>query len=523
MNIVIPYCASDKDQVARLLPWIEELGALRGHRLFLMPAQGVKADFAIPHRTTILEDSYGIVSDWGRTNMPVRSAAGPNSMIRQIAWHFYLHKLGFWFFHEPDAIPLTADAYDKLEEEYRRERKFYMGAFVPGMEGEYPDHMTGVAIYPQDTISCKTMMLPTMANVQNHTGQVELAFDVAAAEEIFAIGCHRTKLIQHVFRGPAFRTREDLKRIDPEAVIWHTDKDGGLIDLLRVTKRGVARAERASTDRPDAGSSPAIPAATSDTPTNIVYTYYQPIEGRDKDEQEWLLSRWAGTWVQHGWIPKVIGIKEVQSHPFYDDYKKLVKRLPTVNMREYEEACWFRWLSMVQVGGGLMTDYDVFNYGFTPAMAKTGDKDLPNIIADKNPCPCAVIGTAQQYANAINVIMTLAESSIGVERGVPHLSDQSFVQKHAEMFLTEDICFQHGRAGSDSARLVHYSHSSCQGRSRVEVIPAVERMRAGAPEPQKPLTETDHIKALVLLAKKSGINKGRITKRLRDAGFAIKK
>jgi hypothetical protein len=517
MNIVIPFHEGDKAQVARWLQWAEELGGMGAHRLFLMPAMRQKADFKTFMPFTVLEDSYGLKSNWSASNNPVRDAAAPNSMIRQIAWHFYLNKLGYWLFCEPDAIPLRPGWHDALDEEYRRERKYYMGALVPGKEGEYPEHMTGVAIWPENAITCRSLMLPTHATVEGHSGQVELAFDVAAANEIIGGGSfHATRLIQHVFRGPKFDKPEDLKRIDSKAVLFHTDKDGGLIDLLRISRGGEVGTQEPH-KLPQAGSIPA-PA------TNIVYTYYRQIKGRDQLEQEWLLSQWAGRWIKAGWIPKVIGPNEASSHPFFNDFMALVSTLPTVNMREYEEACWLRWLAMVQVGGGLMTDYDVFNYGLSPQEIEPPSGELPCILADHNPCPCAVLGTAQQYANMVNVIMTRAKASIGTERGQPHLSDQSFVQKHASLFTTRDICFQHGRSGSDLAKLVHYSHSSCQGRPRKDVIPPIEQMRSEASAPViKSMTEADHIAALVSIAKKSGINKGRITKRLKDAGFALKK
>jgi hypothetical protein len=464
LNVVIPYHEGDKAQVARWLQWVEELGGMGAHRLFLMPAMGQKADFQTSLPFTLLEDSYGLKSNWSASNNPVRDASAPNSMIRQIAWHFYLQKLGYWLFCEPDAIPLRPGWHDALDEEYRRERKHFMGALVPGKEGEYPDHMTGVAIWPEDSITCRTLMLPTHATVQGHEGQVELAFDVAAAPEIVHGGrFHATKLIQHVFRGPKFERPGDLVRISKEAVLWHTDKCGGLIRLLREQKNGGCSStvechqdESRKAKASDPGSTPGVPPQEKPR----VFTYFRPcVDPEALAEQKSILAIWEKNWSDHGWEPVILTEAHARKHPDFQKYYDAFYAMPTVNPRAYEQAAWTRWIAMAANEGGLMVDYDVLIAG-SLSYGHRGEISFPLILSDNNPVPCAVTGTKQQYQRAIDAFLAAKPES---EQGAPHLSDQIAVQQLG--FPAIDICKEVGVAGWRDAKLIHFSHAAC-GRHR---------------------------------------------------------
>src|SRR5438067_1504871 len=154
MNCAVAFHAHDLTNVIENLKWTRELGGCRNHDLFLMPAKSMElpSDLLplvreVFRQVEIVPDAEGITSSWQNAK---KDAAGPNSSIRQFAWHFYLRKLGAWCFWEPDAVPLKAGWLDRLEAEYQQGGKPFMGAKVN--IGSIP-HMTGNAIYPQDTIS----------------------------------------------------------------------------------------------------------------------------------------------------------------------------------------------------------------------------------------------------------------------------------------------------------------------------------------------------------------------------------
>lgn len=98
-----------------------------------------------------------------------------------------------------------------------------------------------------------------------------------------------------------------------------------------------------------------------------VFTYYMPVPGLWSDEsQKSLLDVWARSWRKQGWDPIVLTEDHAKTHPSYPTFKDRFWSLPTEYGHDYEGACFMRWLAVAQAGGGMMTDYDVINYGFKP-------------------------------------------------------------------------------------------------------------------------------------------------------------
>jgi hypothetical protein len=221
----------------RWMKWVKTLGDTAGHRLFLLPAADMDArevveaaESAFPGAVTVLRDAENIKSDWQSTDL-ARSAAGPNSAFRQLAWHFFLNKLGPWLFCEMDCIPLKPGWLNAIETEYQRAGKPFMGAHV--LIPKVPPHLTGNAVYSEDAVS----LAPTLVMRTNWTTPegttFELAFDVASATEVLPQS-HFTNLIQHEFRHQGFKNRAEVDAlVRSDAVMFHSNKDGSLIQLLK--------------------------------------------------------------------------------------------------------------------------------------------------------------------------------------------------------------------------------------------------------------------------------------------------
>ena len=251
MNIAIACAEHEREMALRWFSWAAELGGTEGHKLFLLPVAGMDAkaiiqaaETAFPDAVTVLRDAEAIKSDWQSTDL-ARSAAGPNSAFRQVAWHFYMKKLGPFFFCELDCIPLKKGWIAALEEAYRKAGKPFMGAHVT--IDKVPEHMSGNAVYSQDTVT----LAPSIVMRTNWTTggkEYELAFDIAGAKEIIP-QAHWTPLIQHNFRHSGFASREDVDAlVSHEAVVFHSNKDGSLIDILRGSVGAQASAPAKSGD-----------------------------------------------------------------------------------------------------------------------------------------------------------------------------------------------------------------------------------------------------------------------------------
>jgi hypothetical protein len=130
---------------------------------------------------------------------------------------------------EPDAIPLTASWWSRIVAEWEASKMPYVGHIEPAHpSGGYRQHMAGCGIYHHDV----------WRNVD--TSRLDLAFDVALGEHVVPLA-QQSVCIQQVFGStepPRFRSQMDVDRIiRKDAVLFHRNKDGSLIQLLR--ERGV--------------------------------------------------------------------------------------------------------------------------------------------------------------------------------------------------------------------------------------------------------------------------------------------
>lgn len=143
-------------------------------------------------------------------------------------WHIaqFCHERKYDFvLMEPDAIPLKATWWTELETEVETRQWPYLGHLEPAhVSGGYPKHMAGCGAYWHQ-------VWPAI-----DTSRLDKAFDVALAEHVVPLS-ESSRCIQQVFGHegpPRFRTQEDVRRIIREdAVLFHRNKDGSLIQLLR--------------------------------------------------------------------------------------------------------------------------------------------------------------------------------------------------------------------------------------------------------------------------------------------------
>jgi hypothetical protein len=263
MKVVISICAHELEMARNWFDWLIELGGTDNHSLYMIPSKGTdikdivpKADKAFGNRTNYIVDYDGVTSDWQRSE-PARSAAGPNSAFRQIAWHFYMNKLGPFMWCELDCIPTKKDWLDRIEAEYKvgvSKGKPFMGARV--LLETVPEHMSGNGVYPQNVPEVGgSLVTTTQWTSDGQQIPMVLAFDVAGAREIVP-KAHWTNLIQHIFRHPGFKSREEFDSvIDKDAVMFHSCKDGSIYKYLRENLSG-SKELRPVRDTSEGGESP---------------------------------------------------------------------------------------------------------------------------------------------------------------------------------------------------------------------------------------------------------------------------
>lgn len=199
-----------------------------------------------------------------------------------------------------------------------------------------------------------------------------------------------------------------------------------------------------------------------------VYTYYQPV----LDNQNELISVWKRSWQKYGWTPVVIDENIAKQHPEFRRYFERIIQLPTVNPLAYETACYLRWLAMVVVGGGLMTDYDVMNYGFTPMNLLSAQKAKPLTFLSQH-VPCAVAGNEKAFQTVVDLIQFYIPGPRDTYQDRAHVSDMLIIDAHKNhpAFGLQHTCREPSEADPawKQAPLVHFSHCS-SGCNKVETI-----------------------------------------------------
>lgn len=229
INVVLATWTGDQHQAKWLLKWIAEMGMVQApfhlacskecdYQELLTLANSA---FSVVH---FMEDRENMKSNWHEPGDHPKSASGPNSLFRQVAWHFYLSKLGPWLFLEPDAIPCVRDWYQRIATDYELGRKPFMGFGVnPFNHPGVPPHLSGVAVYPQDT--------PQLAPKAVNPGSV--AFDIAGVDQILP-QAHHTQVIYHRYRAPGFTDQADFDtRVPNHLALYHACKDGSIYNFLK--------------------------------------------------------------------------------------------------------------------------------------------------------------------------------------------------------------------------------------------------------------------------------------------------
>ncbi len=220
MKVVIAYCPKDYEQASRLATWLREIGPYPTHSLLVVRDIRCGGDLFNESGFGELEEIINptiIEADW-----PI----GANFVFGMSARYIMDNDPQPWLFLEPDAIPLSKGWFDALVFEYKlavESGKAFMGDDV-NVEN-VPRHMSGVAIYPGNLIEHGAGRALNCHNI---------AWDMAIADATLP-RMHPTKLIEHAWLHPSFPDWESVEReVDlKHAVLFHSSKDGSLIDRLR--------------------------------------------------------------------------------------------------------------------------------------------------------------------------------------------------------------------------------------------------------------------------------------------------
>lgn len=231
----IAYCKRDIDLAKNLLKWILTLGGCPGHSCILV------ADNVIPKEERMAVKELALPSFENVDTIPVAipsTGFAPNHMFMLAAQQImFSYKLP-WLWCEPDCVPLKSGWLSQLSEEYTGSPKRLLGNLIESTQPGLPAvHLSGVSIYPCDVFP--------MFDAFKSISSANVAWDMEAATATVP----RAKNSQFIqsFWGqrdlPPTFVREaaaglpanalPLSFLRPESVLFHRNKDGTLINLLR--------------------------------------------------------------------------------------------------------------------------------------------------------------------------------------------------------------------------------------------------------------------------------------------------
>lgn len=238
MLCVIPFFSGDVRQAKRLLAWIADLGGCRGHDCLLVADAATPWDDALECYDSAKASFDSVV--WASNERTVDGwIPGSNSLFR-VAAEWAQRESRAFLFLEPDAVPLKSGWLDTIASAYEiaRHQTPFMGSLVYHQNPEWPNpYLEGVAVYPFD--AWRRME----ANFRT-----DLSWTRACAPAVVPLAVN-SPLFQHLWgevgNPPIFAERNVpgtnvfcLAQIKAEAALFHRQKDGSLIRLLR-RQRGI--------------------------------------------------------------------------------------------------------------------------------------------------------------------------------------------------------------------------------------------------------------------------------------------
>lgn len=235
MIVALPCCQSDLSLLRLNLEWMKSLGGCPNHEAMVIVDEGVNWDDAtsiLDMARAVFKGAVMLAPTEGWKGWP----SGPNSMFLTAAR--YARKiLQPFLFMEPDCVPIRTRWLEKLDEEYKRCGKPFMGALVkcdkPGLPGV---SLAGNAVYP----ACALEIMEERIKLNQG-----MAFDISTSEQVVPLTAFN-RLIQHFWGQPNLpplflnnrwpdspRNTMTLDDLNPGAVLFHRDKFGALIRQLR--------------------------------------------------------------------------------------------------------------------------------------------------------------------------------------------------------------------------------------------------------------------------------------------------
>ncbi len=223
--------------------------------------------------------------------------------------------------------------------------------------------------------------------------------------------------------------------------------------------------------------------ATREKIAPLVRTFYDPLE---ELQDHRLLALWRANWEYYGWQTEVLNLedaREADPHRYAKWEAAEVLYKPGLP-RAYPFRCYARWLTMLR--GGMMVDFDVFNYGLTPRMVE----DIFNAAArDKvihfsgDATPCAEYGTPAAFQKYCQVFDDFIETpALTTDYLKQHVHDLNILGANRHAWQPIKLCSLYPQEELwDRYPLTHFTHGFVKYPRSNRIVKIRKFKRAASP------------------------------------------
>jgi len=200
-----------------------------------------------------------------------------------------------------------------------------------------------------------------------------------------------------------------------------------------------------------------------------IFTYYDDI---GFDNQNRILDLWKKNWSSFGFNPVVLSNRDAQKHQYFKEFcqeiRSIYKRIKGENISKYDFCCHLRWLAYAAQKNApfLVSDYDVFNSGFSFELFDKYESSTINFL--NNQCPCIAYGSPPAFEMFAKDIIKISQDNVENIKKISKdpYHDQEFISCNYTI-LKDKYTF------SQIKNIIHYSHHEAYKISEM----AVEEIR----------------------------------------------
>ncbi len=196
-----------------------------------------------------------------------------------------------------------------------------------------------------------------------------------------------------------------------------------------------------------------------------IFTYFEPILEHYKQAHHGdVVDLWRESWEKLSCPTTVLSRADAERNPIYQKLRDHISTFPTLNNRQYEEACFVRWCAAQLAGDEpfVFMDYDIF-----PTALFQGWPEV-NGLAEFGAIPSCVMGKGSHFTRFIQAFLEFQPSP---HQG--HMSDMGVIYPDADEYFDQRLkwCRCYGEPHWRDMRLVHFANWTLGGiESRADVI-----------------------------------------------------